>query len=126
VTQARSFSSVESAASTAATERGLPAASGMTVPGKSVVCCKGSTAISKRSPLPAVSSAISATICGDSGSTGRAASSAPCGSVLCVSAAGAGCGWGASSRGVFSFVVFSAIGNASSLDMKKGVAETSF
>src|ERR1043165_4094612 len=66
------------AASTAATERGLPAASGMTVPGKSVVCCKGSTAISKTSPLPAVSSAISVTICGDSGSTGRAGSSAPC------------------------------------------------
>jgi hypothetical protein len=57
VTQASSFSSVESVASTAATERGRPAASGMTVPGNIVVCCKGSTAISKTSEACAPSAA---------------------------------------------------------------------
>jgi hypothetical protein len=44
---ANNFSGCPRAASTAATERGRPAASGTTVPGNSVVFCKGSTAISK-------------------------------------------------------------------------------
>src|SRR6476660_7920567 len=48
--QPKSFSSVDRAASTAATERGLPTASGTTVSGKSVVFCNASTAISNGWP----------------------------------------------------------------------------
>src|SRR5258705_4330732 len=44
------FSSVARAASTAATERGFPPASGTTVSGKSVVFCNASTAISNGWP----------------------------------------------------------------------------
>src|SRR5512134_2878632 len=48
--QASSFSSVASAACTAAIERGRPIASGTTVSGNSVVFCNGNTANSNGSP----------------------------------------------------------------------------
>src|SRR5437764_837204 len=89
--QARSFSSVASAASTAATERGRPAESGMTVPGKSVVCCKGSTAISKTSPPPFAAAGSVSAGSTSPGSKGFAASSAPCAGGVCSFTSCDGC-----------------------------------